>query len=207
MADRRRETKGQPVAPVLPVELVVTILTPPGPCPSSNMLHFWCNRHNSNIGNVLACRLFWINRVDNPCNYGRLCRSCHVVAPILPALAVNLVVTGLRHVAFLRCNDVPRCNVGTPNRALTAREDSRPLCGEPSRFPMLKTGSRFSRPIGKGSRPIGRCNVPTGQQRNRESRRFGACPADNGNGQGTGRGNRATARSAIEKGKAFALPL
>ena len=35
--DGRRQTKERPVAPILPVELVVTILTPPGPCRSSNM--------------------------------------------------------------------------------------------------------------------------------------------------------------------------
>ena len=63
--DRRRQTKGQPVAPVLPVELVVTILTPPGPCRRATCPHLWCNRHNSYVGNVLACRLFNVNRIDN----------------------------------------------------------------------------------------------------------------------------------------------
>ena len=57
--------KEQPRTPILPVERVATILTPPGPAGQSTGPYLCCNRYNASAGNGVACRLFSVNRLDN----------------------------------------------------------------------------------------------------------------------------------------------
>ena len=83
--------KERRVAPILPVELVATILTPPGPAGRSTGRHLRFNRHKSNSDNGLACRLFVVNRLDNRARG----RPVAPIMPVVPDLAVMSVVPAL----------------------------------------------------------------------------------------------------------------